>query len=360
MTETNDSNVTAVDVFGTKKIYQDAPNGPQWDSRIWNNSKERTVISGSKDPYDTTLCSENRGNTKWTIDGKGNLLFNQPLSSSTSEPRFHLNNPSKYFFRDIEATFYMMKIADSNVAYAGCCLGSRSGPNGHSIPADYCDAHTYYQRIRNDCTVDCEKEAKHNLSLPKGSPMSWPNGKKTFPENIWVGFKYVAHNINKNTGIHFELYRDMTGGLNSGNWELLQSIDDTGGWIPPQTAPKCSYAPDYIPIQGGGVVILRQTSLNVMHFLYTKMTVREIIPTLADPADFEMTLGLHLPVPVEFEPGRCTTEHVEAVTECRTCENGECPIECDESEDTDASEDTDSDETAPPIEQPKNSWCGFL
>ena len=111
------------DCFGTKKIYQDKPGGPQWDSKQWNNGIARTLHSGDKDTYDPTKCSENRGNCDWSIDGKGQLSFNTKVSSGMCEPRLHLNNPSSYFFNSVEATFYFMRISDDKgkTAWCGAC-----------------------------------------------------------------------------------------------------------------------------------------------------------------------------------------------------------------------------------------------
>jgi hypothetical protein len=88
-----------------------------------------------------------------------------------------------------------------------------------------------------------------------------------------------------------------------------------------------------------------------------------------------LTLGLHLQKSVEFEPGRCTTEHVEVSTECRACDNNECPIEiyeqCDGSNSTDngsnnSTEDgsnctENSFDCGKKVEQVENqSWCRLL
>jgi hypothetical protein len=270
----NQSN--SMDVFGIKKVYQDKSGGPSWNGLHWANGVSRTLTAGQKDSYDKTQCSENRGNVPWTIDGKGFLWFNGKCTSKT-EPRFHLNNPSSYFFRDVECTMYMMRMADDNTNWAGPNCGVRSGPNGHSISSEYCDAHTYYQRIRYDGNMDIEKELKHPDSSTRCTTNVWNGGK--FPFNQWVGYKSVTYNtvVNGVQGVRMELYRDMTNGTNGGTWELLGTTTDTGGWAPPQSSPVCSYAKDYIPLTGGGVIVMRNTG--VSNCQYKWMTVREIVPT---------------------------------------------------------------------------------
>lgn len=322
----------SVDPFKIKKIYQDKAGGPSWNSLHWNNGKSRTVSSGSKDPSDPTNCSENRGNCTWSVDGKGMLIFNGKVSG-TAEPRLHLNNPSKYFFKDVEATFYMMRIKDNNTNWGGCCLGVRSGPNGHSISKEYCDAHTYYQRIRNDGTCDTEKELKHPDSSARSSKLSWPNGTK-FPFNQWIGYKSVTYNLPDKKGVKFELYRDLTGGVNGGDWKMICTTSDVGGWAPSQKSPACSYAKDYIPLEGGGVIVMRNTGTTSANYKW--MTVREIVPTKCPEND---ELSREIPFDgnedgVEFTEifGECTSLHSDEAdkADCVDCVNCEPCVDCDE------------------------------
>ena len=306
--------MSKVDVFGIKKIYQDKVGGPQWDSRHWNNGIKRTLSSGSKDTYDPTGCSENRGNVPWTIMGDGRLFFNGTCSGTT-EPRFHLNNPSKYFFRDVECTMYMEREVDNNTNWAGPNCGVRSGPNGHSISSEYCDAHTYYQRIRYDGTADFEKELKHPDSSTRNLGNVWSGAK--FPFQKWIGYKSVTYNTAN--GVHMELYRDVTGGLNGGTWVKLGSTDDTGGWAPPQASPVCSYAKDYIPMQGGGVIVMRNTG--VTDARYQWMTVREIVST---PCVEDENTDNERSIIKEMTNSVCTTEYTE---ENAVCSSGMCSLD---------------------------------
>ena len=319
-----------MDVFGIKKMYQDKSGGPSWNGLHWANGVSRTLTSGQKDSYDRTQCSENRGNVPWTIDGKGFLWFNGKCSSKT-EPRFHLNNPTDYFFRDVECTMYMMRMADDNTNWAGPNCGVRSGPNGHSISSEYCDAHTYYQRIRYDGNMDIEKELKHPDSSTRCTTNVWKGGK--FPFNQWVGYKSVTYNtvVNGVQGVRMELYRDMTNGTNGGTWELLGTTTDTGGWAPPQSSPVCSYAKDYIPLTGGGVIVMRNTG--VSNCQYKWMTVREIVPTKCSDDFFDNKVETTKveTTKVETTKGNETTEVNETNSKCNddvpsnlVCNSGVC------------------------------------
>lgn len=303
------------DVFGIKKIYKDDPDGPKWNALHWATGGSRTVYSGSKDPHDPTSCSENRGNVTWSIDGKGILNFNG-TKSGTTEPRFHLNEPTKYFFKNVECTFYMMRLEDNDTNWGGCCLGVRSGPNGHSRSSDYCDAHTYYQRMRHDGYMDFEKELKHPKSSVKGRKNIW--GGSRFPLNKWVGYKSVTRNAGN--GVKLQLFRDETGGKNGGTWVKLGEYGDVNSWSPPQESPACSYRADFVPKEGGGVIVLRNTG--VTDCLYKWMTVREITSSYVsdsaeDIAEEEIKDDVDYSI---SEPSECTSEHVPESTGCVTCE----------------------------------------
>jgi hypothetical protein len=329
-----------IDVFGIKKVYRDRTGGPGWDARHWSGNGARTVKSGDKDPFDPMQCSENRGNVTWSIDGNGHLDFNG-TKSGTTEPRFHLNNPCKYFFRDVECTYYMKRIVDTNVNWGGCCLGVRSGPNGHSIPSEYCDAHTYYQRIRNDGYMDFEKELKHPDSSVKGRNNVF--GGERLPKNQWIGYKSVTRNAGN--GVKLQLFMDLTEGANGGDWKLIGSMGDTNRWAPPQSQPECSYKPDFVPLLGGGVIVLRNTGCTDCKYKW--MSVREItssmIPGSWSPNDlqsFEMeAMDDIIDTNENFEDGIveqgscCDCDYVEpsSPVECINCEGGRCELNSDNS-----------------------------
>ena len=313
------------DVFGINKIYKDKSGGPQWDAMHWNKGGKRIISSGYKDPYDPTGCSENRGNVTWTIDGDGMLIFKGTKSGRT-EPRFHLNKPSKYFFQDAECTFYMMRVKDDNTNWGGANIGVRSGPNGHSYSSEYCDAHTYYQRFRNDGKMDFEKELKHPKSSAKQSRNIW-NGNR-LPHNKWIGYKSVTRNAGN--GVKLQLFIDLTDGANGGTWVKLGEERDTGGWAPPQSTPKCSYAPDFIPLTGGGVIVLRNTGCTDCRYKW--MSVREIRSSYANPPEAEQLYGVvdddMTPTDSKEIISKCTTEEVkESTQECINCNDGECSVE---------------------------------
>lgn len=262
--------ITTQDVFGTKLFKLPLLNGPLWNSSHWNNGIQRILKSGDKDRYDPTKLSENRGsNADIVLSGNGEMEFKG--YNTRPEPRLHLNRPDVYKFVNVECTLYYMRVIDDNTSWGGMTIGARSGTDGHSLDSMACDAHTYYGRLRHDGKADLEKELKHPSSSTRDSKMIYSNG---LPFNKWLGFKFIIYN--KQNSIVLQTYRDETNGINGGNWIMMSNYTDNGGWSPPESNGQCDYPPDFIPLLGGGVIVLRDTG--TVKTRYKKMTVIEIMP----------------------------------------------------------------------------------
>lgn len=260
------------DPFGITEKYPTAVGGKTWTSRHWANGHAREITD--RDPDDPTRVSESRSDRAHLyVDGKGMLQFLG--TDASSEPRLHLNGGEEFFFKNVEVTFYYWRTKDSDVDWGGMVVGARSGPEGHS--SQFCDAHTYYGRFRNDGTWDFEKELKHPASAVRSGGTIW--GGRTLPASEWIGMKYAVYNVTVDSkpAIKLELYRDLTGGASGGDWEKIGETVDSGGWAPPQGGGVCSgYTRDYVPSKGGGVIVLRNTGS--IKDSYRWMTVREIAP----------------------------------------------------------------------------------
>ena len=266
---------TGIDVFGLSLLYPTLNGSLGWNSSHWNNGINRTLsndIMSGNDPEDPTFWSEYRGSGVLTIDGNGMLTM------GGSEPRIYINpypgieetNP-EMFFKNVEATVYFMRIGTDGANWGGCVIGARSGPNGHSSWGDYCDATTYYARLRFDGDVDFYKELKH----PEGGYVMhqafWDGN--PLPANQWLGMKFCIYNILNDSQVKLEMYVDRTsGGADGGNWELAIEYIDDGSWTVP--APDCGYPENRIITDGGGVVFIRNTS--VTEARYKWFSVREI------------------------------------------------------------------------------------
>jgi hypothetical protein len=232
-----------------------------WTSEHWANGKARSLTSGQKDPDDPTGWSLLRGNNpSLTIDGKG------VMSLGGYQPRLYVSGLPAQPFVNSEVTVYYRRVSDENVAYAGGIIAVRSGYDGHTSSAP-CTATTYYSRFRHDGKHDFAKELEHPNASAKGEQAIWDGS--PLPKNVWIGIKYVAYTLGQQ--VVLEAYRDQTGGKDGGDWELIQRYVDAGGWAP---AHSCSFAPDHVVTEGGGVAFVRNTSITRSDYKW--MSINEL------------------------------------------------------------------------------------
>lgn len=72
-----------------------------------------------------------------------------------------------------------------------------------------------------------EKEIAHHL--PNGyAEVSAKKPWNELPKDKWIGVKFVLRNMDNNTKVKLELYRDTTGGMNGGNWQNVTEFIDNG------------------------------------------------------------------------------------------------------------------------------------
>jgi hypothetical protein len=116
-----------------------------------------------------------------------------------------------------------------------------------------------------------EKELEHPSSDSRESHKIWPSD-GVLPQSQWIGMKYVVYN-DSTGGVRLQVFRDLENGANGGNWESIIDYTDSGGWAP---ASDCSYPDDFIILEGGGVVFIRDTGTTGPGALYRDLTVREI------------------------------------------------------------------------------------
>jgi hypothetical protein len=259
---------SAVDVFGIRKLYPSAASGAQWSSAHWDG--ETYSISARRDPNDPSGLSGMRGTGTLTVnDGV--------LTMEGSQPRIYVYPEDGSAWRDLEITAYYQRITDAGTAYAGLVIGARSGPDGHTDETA-CDAHTYYARVRNDGAFDFEKELEHPASATQARvdpATAWPPDGEV-PRSTWIGFKYVIYNVGQT--VKLEAYRDMTNGMNGGDWQLVNETVDDGGWSVETTCAEHSPSggeSDLIQLEGG-TAFIRNT--DVTEALYRYVSIREIAP----------------------------------------------------------------------------------
>jgi hypothetical protein len=250
------------DVFGATGLYATAPSGLEWTSEFWSQTAHDLPF-GSADPADPLGLANARGQGTITANGDGTL------SMTGSQPRIYLGTADNHPWLNVEITVYYQRLQDDATPWGGLVVGARSGPDGHGT--DNCTATTYYARFRHDGDADFEKELEHPTSEPRASKAIWP-GDAPLPFNQWIGMKYIVFNDGLG-GVRLQAFRDLTEGANGGEWEPIIDYTDAGGWAP---ASNCTYPDDYIILQGGGVVFIRDTGTTGPGALYRHFTVREI------------------------------------------------------------------------------------
>jgi len=265
-----------LDSFGITKLYPTAMGFTDWLSTHWNNGNARTISNG-RDIEDVTGWSQKRGDDDLEIDGNGILEMgggNQPRLYINPYPGSEEENPDQ-FFKNVEATVYYQRIGNDGASNGGLVIGLRSGPNGHSVTGNYCDATTYYGRLRHDGHVDFYKELKHSEGKAEQRQKLYSSG--VLPSQQWLGMKFIAYNINNDSQVKLELYIDNTsdGDLsNGGEWTLVAEMIDEGNWSVAENVSSCTYSDNHIITTGGGAAILRNTGVASAEYKY--FSVREI------------------------------------------------------------------------------------
>jgi len=265
-----------LDTFGITKLYPTATGFTDWLSTHWHNGNARTISNG-RDIEDVTGWSQKRGDDDLDIDGNGILEMgggNQPRLYINPYPDSDEVNPEQ-LFKNVEATVYYQRIGNDGAANGGLVIGLRSGPNGHSVSGDFCDATTYYARLRHDGYVDFYKELKHSAGKAEQAVKFYTSG--VLPSLQWLGMKFIAYNINNDSQVKLELYIDNTsdGDVSSGgDWTLVAEIIDEGNWHVPEDVSSCTYNDNHIITTGGGAVVIRNTGIASAEYKY--LSVREI------------------------------------------------------------------------------------
>ena len=290
--------------LGIEQHYPQKPGSVEWDSSHWK--KHNSYMLKGFDPHDPLGWSQKRGNGNLKVHVENGMGV---LTLSGSQPRIYINSykdskgnalkgrpaphQAEQFFLNTETTAYYRRSGSDGANWGGLVIGARSGPNGHSSYGDYCDASTYYARIRHDGKWDFEKELRHPGAsysignIDSNGLLIKEHGKFVegrLNSNQWYGVKFVIFNPQDYSDkVKLELYIDIVepGKLpgEDQNWQLLGSLIDEGNWpvlgnYDQCTSPKIHSK--HTITQGGGVVFIRNTGIEKAE--YTKFSVREIAP----------------------------------------------------------------------------------
>ncbi|UVS69999.1 discoidin domain-containing protein [Nitrososphaera viennensis] len=210
------------DRFGITKLNPTAAGGMEWSSS-WDNGHART-IGNAIDPDDKWFDTAH-GEGRYAIDGKGTL------TASGDFVRMYVHDPAKTreWSENLEITLYIKRISETRtLSYSGLQLFARTnhGTNGNE-ESNICDDRGYGGLVNINGQWSFEKETAHHLDNGyDGAAGQRPSG--NLPKDTWVGVKFVLRNMDDNTKVKLELYRDMTGGVNGGNWQKVTEFIDNG------------------------------------------------------------------------------------------------------------------------------------
>lgn len=252
------------DAFGIKRLYAAPSSAKKWDSQHWKSGSSRLLdSSGEKDPYDRTGWSRFRGSGSMYVNPQTGYM-----RLRGNQPRIYIDALSSHRWVNTETTVYYQRKNDDAIAYAGGIIGARSSSGGHGTAP--CTANTYYSMLRHDGAFDFAKELHHPNAAKKTIVKNVWNG-GALPKQKWIGLKYVIYTLAGE--VVLETYRDLTGGKDGGDWQLLGRYVDRGGW---HAKESCSYPSDLVVTEGGGIVFIRNTG--VQDALYKWMSVQELPP----------------------------------------------------------------------------------
>jgi hypothetical protein len=258
------------DKFDIAELNPTKSDGREWFSS-WDNGKNRTILGGSRDPYDKLSKVTGSGFPKVEISGSG------VANMSGGQPRIYVyDEPELLKWRNVEVTLYGERMSESaKDNSAGFNIGARSNHQDQASKSN-CNVDTYYSRMLYDGNANFMKELVHPdeaTAAPLGNKIDW-SGKVTLPFDKWIGHKFVLRDFDAGTHVKLQMYLDITDGLNGGDWKLVAEWEDDGIWFVPPNL--CGIPVNKIILEDNPSVFIRNT--DVTSALYKKFSIREIDP----------------------------------------------------------------------------------
>ena len=229
----------ATDAFGVQELFPTKQGGKEWTA-AWNNGHSRRFVNAA-DPDDPWFDTDH-GEGHYRIDGKGTL------TARGRYVRMYVHDPDKQreWDENLEITVYITRVMESrHLSYSGLQVFARTN---HGTIGDenvnICDDRGYGGKVTVDGRWEFEKETHHegpNGYASVGTANPWLQ----LPKRTKVGVKYVLRNIENNTKVKVEMYRDLTAGLNGGTWQkLTEFVDDGTNWGVGADAPAPGVPPE--------------------------------------------------------------------------------------------------------------------
>jgi hypothetical protein len=242
-----------LDPFGLRKLNPSV--GKQWFSG-WSTGSARTYTNAGNMAVDPELAFANGAQTAEIFGSAGTRSGQMKLFGDY--PRVYVRKNESFAippgisaadkWNNVEITFYAYSTGDSGVGWAGLEAVAKTN---HWPDKWQCTTAGYGARMLFDGRVDFEKELYHspNVNFQAGQVANhWTAAEGSvggrLPLNRWIGFKFVARNIDagndglwqNDTQVRLELYKEMSIGnvpnptapAGGGNWQLVTSYTDTG------------------------------------------------------------------------------------------------------------------------------------
>lgn len=210
------------DRFGIRQLYPTAEGGMEWTSK-WDSGKFRQL--GNEVDPDDNWFETTHGVGTYTIDGNGTLT----ASGNFTRMYVHDAANKREWSENLEITLYLKRINETQlVDYSGPQIFARTnhGTDGNE-DMNICDDRGYGVLVQTNGRWKLEKESAHNQ--PNGY-IDLPSKKvgNELPKDSSTGIKFVLRNVDNDTEVKLEVYRDITNGLNGGNWEKIYDFTDNG------------------------------------------------------------------------------------------------------------------------------------
>jgi hypothetical protein len=200
------------DAFGIRNLEHTLPGGTVWTSR-WDRPARAFDGVDPRDPW----FDADHGSATYRVD-RGRLYV------SGNIPRMYVHDPAgKRQWRDVEATMYFRRVADTHIPYAGMTIVARSNHLDTESGRHECDTRGYGARMRYDGHVDFEKETAYPINEAVANKSFWAGD---LPRGRWIGVKFVVYDAAD--GVHLELWTDLTDGRGGGRWKRIDAIVDDG------------------------------------------------------------------------------------------------------------------------------------
>lgn len=235
-----------LDTFGIKML-----NGTKVGGRVWNSNWHTATshnwtpsaqVPGNFDPQDNMcdlICSNS---CKAVVDAATDTLTCDTNTDKASW-RFYVKDPACTtasspwkWSPSCEVTVYYRVLGfmpggsiDVHVRVIG--------PNEHwcAISDCFSSGHEYGFEIKGNGTIQLRKEEVHMESTPDGYAENIISSFTDVPENQWIGLKLVTQK--QGSKMLVQGWRDMTDGLNGGNWvKVVEKLDDGTNWKLPSGA----------------------------------------------------------------------------------------------------------------------------